>query len=364
MTIRAMTIRAMAGRILAVAGAALIGAAQPAAPPPAVLAAVAEAGSAICGLRASGAELGGAAVQARIEALRARLAELGETRVPAFGAAALPGAVAPQHMMYDCRGAVTAVLRARLVEGGVFGAAPQEERRYPKLPAPVASAPPPKQVRTPLVVGDAPPPPAAVVVTPGPAAAPAAAPALSAVDAALVPLSTGVAAFNPPDRAVLGQPAQVEARLSVTQTADQLAAELPGGGGQSAPLKVSQQMSATLDGGGAFDVSPAGPQTQFVSGKISTVWDWTVTPKLQGRQTLTLSFDVILRIGGTVGQRHITTLQRTITVAVAPPQGIGGWLDAGKRAADRISWLWSIPPVAAGLAFGWKWLTGRGKAKV
>lgn len=179
------------------------------------------------------------------------------------------------------------------------------------------------------------------------------------MDAALAKLIAGNLAFNAPQKATVGVSIPIEARLSVSQAPSALAAELAGPGvRETASLQVSDRMAATLDGGAEFEVSPAGPQTQFVSRVQTTQWAWTVTPKQAGAHTLTLSFDALLTVDGQQGTRRVTTLRRNIAVVVARPQGVTGWLKAVGDFMNNASWLWSAPILAIG-GFVWARLRRR-----
>ncbi len=148
----------------------------------------------------------------------------------------------------------------------------------------------------------------------------------------------------------LGKSQIIEAKLSVTKTPSALIAELTAGGvTQSATLQVSDKMAATLNGGDAFDVSPAGPQAQLISQVETTTWTWTVTPKLSGTQFLILSFDALITVNGQEGARTVNTLRKQIDVEVGWPETPGEWFDYAKSLVEDASWLWGtiLVPIAA-----------------
>ncbi len=114
----------------------------------------------------------------------------------------------------------------------------------------------------------------------------------SPLDAALERLVSGNIAFNTPDRIPLGKSKIIEAKLSINLPPKVLLDQLgEAGAKESASIKVADRMIATLTGGGAFDVSPSGPQQQLISNQQVTTWTWVVTPKQPGSQFLILSFD-------------------------------------------------------------------------
>jgi hypothetical protein len=186
---------------------------------------------------------------------------------------------------------------------------------------------------------------------------PAAAPALSAVDQALGKLVEGNVAFATPDHVKIGKSQIIEAMLSVSETPSALMAELAGSGArQSAALRVSDKMAATLNGGDAFDVSPTGPQTQLVSHVETTTWTWTITPKLAGAQFLILTFDALISVDDKEGSRTVNTLRKEIDVEVGWPQTAGEWFDYGKSLFEDLSWLWGtiLVPIAAFTIHWWR----------
>jgi hypothetical protein len=121
-------------------------------------------------------------------------------------------------------------------------------------------------------------------------------------------------------------------------------------------LQVSDKMSATLSGAGAFDISPSGPQVQLISHRDTTIWTWTITAKAAGTQFLILSFDAFLTIDGKEGTRTINTLTRKIDVQVGWPETPEEWLEYGKKLFEGVSWLWAtiLVPIAAYAVHFWR----------
>ena len=99
-------------------------------------------------------------------------------------------------------------------------------------------------------------------------------------------------------------------------------------------------MTATLTGGGAFDISPSGPQTQFVTISGVTPWAFEVTPKQTGAQVLTLAFDAIITVDNKEGPKRVNTLTRKILVEVGWPETPTEWLEAGRKWFENANWLW------------------------
>jgi hypothetical protein len=145
----------------------------------------------------------------------------------------------------------------------------------------------------------------------------------------------------------------IEAKLSVNLPAEDLIQQLSEAGKkESARIQVADRMSATLSGGGAFDVSPAGAQQQFISRQQVTTWAWEVTPKQVGTQYLILSFDAVLTVDGREGTRNIRTFTRPIQVEVAWPETSGEWFEWFKSWFENISWLWATILLPVGY---WAW---------
>jgi hypothetical protein len=175
----------------------------------------------------------------------------------------------------------------------------------------------------------------------------------SPLDAALEKLVSGNIAFNTPDRIPLGKSRVIEAKLSTNVPPNVLLTQLSEAGAkESASIKVSDRMTATLIGGGAFDVLPSGPQQQFISKKEVTTWTWVVTPKQGGTQFLMLSFDAVLSVDGKDGMRTINTFKRKIQIDVPWPETPSEWFVLLKNWFENVSWFWLTILVPVGL---WLW---------
>jgi hypothetical protein len=185
----------------------------------------------------------------------------------------------------------------------------------------------------------------------------------SPLDLQLKKLVQGNIAFNNPEKMQVGETEQIEAKLAVAIPADKLMGLLTAAGKrESASLEVPDHMQATLTGGAAFDVSPAGPQSQWISKDAPTEWHWLVTPKLTGPQYLTLTVDAIITINGDKDTRNITTLTRPIEVDVAHPHNEEEWVAWIKNQGEAFGWGWgALAAVIAVLTGFWHkmrgWLT-------
>ena len=174
----------------------------------------------------------------------------------------------------------------------------------------------------------------------------------SPLDVALNKLVAGNIVFNNPERMTVGRSRIVEVKLSTRLSPDELKSKLTEAGKkESAELKVGDRMSATLNGGGAFDISPSVPQVQWIDQTQVTTWAWSVTPKLVGTQYLLLTFDAVISIDGKDGTRNVSTLTHQIDVEVGWPTSVSEWFDLLKN----ISWLWATILVPLTLFFVGLW---------
>ena len=102
-------------------------------------------------------------------------------------------------------------------------------------------------------------------------------------------LPEGNLGFNVPPVMTLGRKVDLPFSIALTQAR---ANELVGRGGDTTEqtgLKVSRYMVATMNGGAAFDITPAGPVPLELGDDGAAAWTWTVTPKLLGPQTLSVT---------------------------------------------------------------------------
>jgi hypothetical protein len=155
----------------------------------------------------------------------------------------------------------------------------------------------------------------------------------------------------------------VEAKISTYVRKEEIKAIIKEPGSvETADLKVSDRVVATLVGGSSFDISPAGPQEQWISDVEPTIWTWDVTPKIAGdNQVLILSFDAIVSLNNKDDKRNVNTFKRRINVDVSWPTTVSEWLDLIKKTGENVSWIWAsiLIPVVGGV---WAWLRRRRKA--
>jgi hypothetical protein len=164
----------------------------------------------------------------------------------------------------------------------------------------------------------------------------------STLDRQLELLKDGNVAFNVPEDAKVAKAAPIEAKVHPTLPATELIKQVEQSGRvDTAPLKISDRMIATLTGGAAFDVSSCSPVEQAVADRETTTWCWVITPKIGGKQVLVLSFDAVMSISGQDSKRSIKTFTRRIDVDVGWPETLGEWLELAKKTGENISYLWA-----------------------
>ncbi|MDB5404392.1 MAG: hypothetical protein JWQ55_6410 [Rhodopila sp.] len=230
-----------------------------------------------------------------------------------------------------------------------------EEGAPPQYAPPHYAAPAPAEgIPTPASPSPTPPP---TIVSPLPAPVPAAPAPAETVDSVLKKLPAGAVAFNAPDHMRLAHTQTIEARLGVNVPSEQLVRDVTAEGKvRVVPLRVSPRMQATLVGGSAFEISPSGPQIQFISNEEANTWQWQITPKLEGQQNLALTFDVFIDVGGKEGLHTVNTLRQPITVDVGWPETPREWADWFKSWVDYGGWLWTalLLPVSLFLRREWR----------
>jgi hypothetical protein len=154
-------------------------------------------------------------------------------------------------------------------------------------------------------------------------------------------LVQGHVAFNTPEKMRMAKTQQIQVVLGVSPTVSDLMSKITSPGKKEiSSLKVGPNMTATLIGGGAFDISPSGPQSEFVTEESIASWTFAVTPKLTGPQELTLTIDATINVNGKDGPIRVNTLTRRIMVEVGWPETPAEWFEAGKTWFENLSWLW------------------------
>jgi hypothetical protein len=168
---------------------------------------------------------------------------------------------------------------------------------------------------------------------------------------ALPELMAANIAFNNPARMTAGRAGFIQVKLSTPPSPDLKAQLTEAGTRETDNLRVGNRISATLNGGVAFDVSPSTSQVQSISPQQVTSWTWIVTPKISGRQSLILNFDAIIRPGGKDEETKINTLTRPIEVDVGieSPNVFSEWFEFLKKWFENERWWWATLGLLIGL---------------
>ncbi len=172
------------------------------------------------------------------------------------------------------------------------------------------------------------------------------------VDAALRDLVSGHVAFNTPERMQFRESRAIALIASPQLDAATLAGEVRERIGGDDPiaveaLRIAPLMEVQLEGAPAFAVTPLTPTRQPVSRTAPTEWRWNVTANQTGTQTLHLTINAIVMVGGERFPRSLNVLDRDIEVDITTLQRVGmfvgenwQWL-AGTIVIPLALWLWT-----------------------
>ena len=153
-------------------------------------------------------------------------------------------------------------------------------------------------------------------------------------------LPEGSASLIIPERMRMGEMSPVYARVFLPSSEDmaeqleaEIAADLPEDY-QAVPFetKVNAKMRAILSGS-SFDIIPLSGD-QFTSPDEITEWEWEVTPRKSGEQTLRLTLRVLVEVEGLGEETWSTTQSKTVAVDVNPAYSV--------RSFFSNYWQWII----------------------
>jgi len=157
--------------------------------------------------------------------------------------------------------------------------------------------------------------------------------AVRAVDQALAQLDLGHVAFNAPDRVNVADTVTVVLALSPDRSREEVAERITGPGQHVVQsVQVSNLMEARLTGEG-FRIVAVTPARQAVGTGISE-WAWDITPEAEGRRTLTLALDALIKVDGETVPRSLRTFRHPIDIEVTTGQRLGAWI------RDHGKWAW------------------------
>ena len=163
-------------------------------------------------------------------------------------------------------------------------------------------------------------------------------------------------AFNSPATLELNQTTQIQLRVSLAESIDQLKAEIQAAGAiEAGQVPVSNRIEAKLTGMN-FEIRSVSDDVQLLGSRHTTEWSWDVKALEEGEQVLHLSLTSILTVDGQEVRRSFPSLDRKIIVQVS----------AVNRASLMFGkyWQWLMTAVFIPL-FGWgvKKLRGRAAAQ-
>ncbi len=183
-------------------------------------------------------------------------------------------------------------------------------------------------------------------------------------------LPNGNLGFDVPPIMTLGRKVDLPFSIALTQAQ---ANELVGLGGKATEqtaLKVSRYMVATMNGGAAFDIMPAGPVSLELGDDGAAAWTWTVTPKLLGPQTLSVTVAAMME--GEDGKPNVlirsqSTGPKLIKVVAVPltwDEEIVKFLNSSGLVFDSLNkWLGLLGSVIGAAGAVWLALRKFGAAK-
>jgi hypothetical protein len=105
-------------------------------------------------------------------------------------------------------------------------------------------------------------------------------------------LEEGVSAFDPPHEMTRGHVTRIGLAIGATEDAVVTVRSVGGTAGvtPTAPVKIGRYMAASLTGS-AFDIVPVGDPKRDLGMSSNEFWEWDVTPKKEGAQTLQVSIE-------------------------------------------------------------------------
>ncbi len=146
-------------------------------------------------------------------------------------------------------------------------------------------------------------------------------PILAAADKELAKLGWQGMAYSVPQRMEIGSTADVNLALGGNKSVAELVLLLENAGkAEGLRVQVTDRMEARLTGSG-FEIIASTPETQLVSTRQVTRWQWQVKAKEIGVQKLYLSLNALLNVNRKDTAMSVSTFQREIIVEVTSIAG-------------------------------------------
>jgi len=92
-----------------------------------------------------------------------------------------------------------------------------------------------------------------------------------------------------------------------------------------------------------------------VSKDEPNTWEWQITPKIQGQQTLLLTFDAFIEVNRKESTHNVNTLHKQIDVYVGWPETPQEWAEWFKKWFEYVGWLWTPLLVPIGIFILREW---------
>jgi hypothetical protein len=166
------------------------------------------------------------------------------------------------------------------------------------------------------------PPPVPGITPPGPDQA-----LFDEIDRRFAQLSPGAVVFTAPDAMRAGDTSAAGLRIAARGQEAGILEDLPQGRTTTAVQQhITPVMEAHLDGGSGMDVQSLTKEVQSVAGGGFAEWRWNVTPKIAGKQRLTITISVHLTYpDGHVEVKTVRTMTRDVTVSANVARSVKGF---------------------------------------
>ena len=153
-------------------------------------------------------------------------------------------------------------------------------------------------------------------------------------------------AFYSPTSMRFGEKRRIHLLLSLRGSIDDLLQILPSDDdSEGAMIRVTGQMQAVLKGDG-FKIDALTPSTQAITRLETTDWQWQISAIAGGVQSLHLTLNAILSIGGDSAERTMRVFERQIDIQITLIERVTLFVERNWQ------WLWAaiLVPVAP-----WVW---------
>lgn len=169
-----------------------------------------------------------------------------------------------------------------------------------------------------------------------------------AQDDVMIQLSQAAIAFNVPDKTInIDETFDIQLVIDPSKTAAELAKTITESGVViSNTITISKIVEVQIVAP-KFTITTTTPDKQAIATTAPTTWEWTLKPNEAGKQTIKVSVNAIVLVGGKKAPRHISTFEQYITVNITTDQILVRWF--------KQYWQWLFTALLIPLAvYGWK----------